>query len=63
MPNAQLAANEPAYHAVSVWRHFCTARFGTIGTRMATKLISFWSEGEGWGVRGLMGSGGWGRDL
>jgi hypothetical protein len=22
MPNAQLAATEPAHHAVSVWRHF-----------------------------------------
>jgi hypothetical protein len=26
MPNTQRAATEPAYHAVSVWRHFCTAR-------------------------------------
>lgn len=26
MRNAQRAATEPACHAVSVWRHFCTAR-------------------------------------
>jgi|688.fasta_scaffold57757_2 hypothetical protein len=32
MPNAQLAATERAYHAVSVWRHFCTARVGLIPT-------------------------------
>ncbi len=37
MPNAHLAANEPAYHAVSVWRHFCTARYRA-GLGVATFL-------------------------
>jgi hypothetical protein len=26
MPNAQVAAMQPACHAVLVWRHFCTER-------------------------------------
>jgi hypothetical protein len=39
MLNTQIAATEPAYHAVSVWRHFCTARFEMCVARMPISAV------------------------